>query len=226
MITDGIIISPINSERVRKAIDRAVDSGIPVVATNADIDGTKRTCCVGINNRKAARIAGRLMGQFLGGTGKIAVVSSAIASENNNYYVQVRETEFADFIHKEYPDIKIITTLDSFEDPQITYEKTVKLLRDYQDLQGIYITCGGVSQVGRALEESGRAKDIRVISFEDYPEVVDLIRKDVIDCTLAGELQQQGEIPVQIIMDYLVFGKEPEQQQIFTDIRVLVKESL
>ena len=41
---DGIIISPINSERVRKAIDRAVDSGIPVVATNADIDGTKRTC--------------------------------------------------------------------------------------------------------------------------------------------------------------------------------------
>ena len=80
--------------------------------------------------------------------------------------------------------------------------------------------------MGRALEESGRAKDIHVISFEDYPEVVDLIRKDVIDCTLAGELQQQGEIPVQIIMDYLVFGKEPEQQQIFTDIRVLVKESL
>ena len=223
---DGIILSPINSERVRKAIDRAVDSGIPVVTTNADIDRTKRSCCVGADSHRGARIAGRMMGLFLGGRGKIAVVSSAIASENNNYYVQVRETEFADFIHKEYPDIEIITTLDSFEDPQITYEKTVKLLRDYQDLQGIYITCGGVSQVGRALEESGRAKDIRVISFEDYPEVVDLIRKDVIDCTLAGELQQQGEIPVQIIMDRLVFGKEPAQPQIFTDIRVLVKESL
>ena len=223
---DGIILSPINSERVRKAVNRAVDAGIPVVTTNADIDRTKRSCCVGADSHRGARIAGRMMGLFLGGRGKIAVVSSAIASENNNYYVQVRETEFADFIYKEYPDIEIITTLDSFEDPQITYEKTVKLLRDYQDLQGIYITCGGVSQVGRALEESGRAKDIRVISFEDYPEVVDLIRKDVIDCTLAGELQQQGEIPVQIIMDRLVFGKEPAQPQIFTDIRVLVKESL
>lgn len=223
---DGIILSPINSERVRKAVNRAVDAGIPVVTTNADIDRTKRSCCVGADSHRGARIAGRMMGLFLGGRGKIAVVSSAIASENNNYYVQVRETEFADFIHKEYPDIEIITTLDSFEDPQITYEKTVKLLRDYQDLQGIYITCGGVSQVGRALEESGRAKDIRVISFEDYPEVVELIRKDVIDCTLAGELQQQGEIPVQIIMDRLVFGKEPAQPQIFTDIRVLVKESL
>ena len=223
---DGIIISPINSERVRKAINRAVDSGIPVVTTNADIDRTKRNCCVSADSHRGARIAGRMMGLFLGGRGKIAVVSSAIASENNNYYVQVRETEFADFINKAYPDIKIITTIDSFEDPQITYQKTVQLLQDYRDLQGIYITCGGASQVGRALEESGRAKDIRVISYEDYPEVVELIRKDVIDCTLAGELQQQGEIPVQVIMDYLVFGKEPEQQQIFTDIRVLVKESL
>ena len=223
---DGIIISPINSERVRRAIDRAVDSGIPVVTTNADIDGTKRTCCVGIDNRKAARIAGRLMGQFLGGRGKIAVVSSAVASENNNYYVRIRENEFADFIHREYPDMKIVTTVDSFEDSRITYEKTVQLLQAYQDLQGIYITCGGVSQVGRALEESGRAKDIRVLAYEDYPEVVELIRKDVIDCTIAGEIQKQGELPVQIIMDHIVFGKTPEAGHIFTETRILVKESL
>ena len=129
---DGIIISPINSERVRKAIDRAVDSGIPVVATNADIDGTKRTCCVGINNRKAARIAGRLMGQFLGGTGKIAVVSSAVASENNNYYVQIRENEFADFIHREYPDMKIVTTLDSFEAVSYTHLQAFLCITDEQ----------------------------------------------------------------------------------------------
>lgn len=223
---DGIIISPINAEIIRKAIDRALDAGIAVVATNSDIDGSKRNCCVGMDCIRGARIAGRMMGLFLGGRGKIAVVTSAVASENNSYYVQIRENEFADFINKEYPDMKIVTTVDSFEDPQITYEKTVQLLQDYKDLQGIYITCGGASQVGRALEESGRAKDIRVISYEDYPEIVELIRKDVIDCTLAGDIQQQGEIPVQIIMDYLVFGKNPEQPQINTDIRVLVKESL
>ena len=167
-----------------------------------------------------------MMGLFLGGTGKIAVISSAIAAVNNNYYVRERETEFADFIRREYPGLQIITTIDSFENPQITYQKTVQLLHDYTDLQGIYITCGGVSQVGRALEESGRAKDIRVISFEDYPEVVDLIRMDVIDCTIAGEIQKQGELPVQIIMDHIVFGKTPEAGHIFTKTRILVKESL
>lgn len=223
---DGIIISPINAECVRQAINRAAEAGIPVVTTNADIDGTRRTCCIGADNRQSAQIAGRMMGLFLGGTGKIAVISSAIAAVNNNYYVRERETEFADFIRREYPGLQIITTIDSFENPQITYQKTVQLLHDYTDLQGIYITCGGVSRVGRALEESGRAKDIRVISFEDYPEVVDLIRKDVIDCTIAGEIQKQGELPVQIIMDHIVFGKTPEAGHIFTETRILVKESL
>lgn len=223
---DGIILSPINADCIRKAVNRAVDAGITVVTTNADIDGTRRQWNVGTDNAQGAHIAGRMMGLFLGGRGSVAVISSAIASENNNFYVQLRENEFKKFIRETYPDMRIATTIDSFEDPQITYEKTAQLLRDYKDLQGIYITCGGVSQVGRALEESGRAKDIRVISYEDYPEVVELIRRDVIDCTLAGEIQKQGEIPVQLIMDHLVFGKQPETSQVFTDIKVIVKESL
>ena len=65
-----------------------------------------------------------------------------------------------------------------------------------------------------------------MLSFEDYPEIVELIREGVIDCTLAGEIQRQGELPVQIIMDALLFGREPQAAQIFTETRILVKESL
>lgn len=223
---DGIILNPINSVQVRQAINSAVDMGIPVIAINSDIDGTKRNCCVSIDSAKASRIAGRLMGQFLDGKGKIAIVSSAIDSENNNYYVSIREQGFTKFLKREYPEIEIVACIESFEDPHITYRKTVELLEDHADLRGIYITCGGVAQVGRALQESGRAKTVRVISFEDYPEIVELIRQDVIDCTLAGEILRQGELPVQIIMDYLVFGKPPEKEQIFTETKILVKESL
>ena len=223
---DGIILSPINADCVRRAIDRAADAGIPVITTDSDIDGSRRTCCVSIDSAKASRIAGRLIGQFLNGQGKIAIISSAIETENNNYYVRMREQGFTDFIRREYPEIEIVSCIESFEDPQITYRKTTELLKEQPELRGLYITCGGVSQVGRALEESGRAKDIRVISYEDYPEVVELIRKDVIDCTLAGEIQKQGEIPVQLIMDHLVFGKQPENDQVFTEIKVIVKESL
>lgn len=223
---DGVIISPINSDRIRAAIDRVVEARIPVVTTNSDIDGTKRLCFVGLDGARASRVAGRLMGQFLGGSGQVAIISSAIAAENNNYFVTIREQGFMNFIREEYPGIEIVARAESFEDPRITFEKTLDILREYPDLKGIYITCGGAAEVGRALCQSGRGQSVAVLSFEDYPQILELLRDGVIDCTLASELRRQGELPVQIIMDSLVFGKKPEQEQIFTEARILVKESL
>lgn len=223
---DGIILSPVNADRVRAAIDAAVDAGIPVVTTNADIDVSKRLCCVGMDVHRDSRIAGRLMGQFVGGCGQIAIVSSAIDEENNNYYVSVRDRAFARFITENYPEIEIVERVESFEDPEITYKKTCALLARYPALKGLYITCGGAAEVGRALKEDGRARQIRVLSFEDYPQILSLMREDVIDCTLASDLQRQGAWPVKIIMDRLVFGIEPDAAQQFTELQILVKESL
>lgn len=50
---DGIILSPINADCVRRAIDRAADAGIPVITTDSDIDGSRRTCCVQHRQRKS-----------------------------------------------------------------------------------------------------------------------------------------------------------------------------
>lgn len=221
---DGIILSPINADCVRRAIDRAADAGIPVITTDSDIDGSRRTCCVSIDSAKASRIAGRLIGQFLNGQGKIAIISSAIETENNNYYVRMREQGFTDFIRREYPEIEIVSCIESFEDPQITYRKTTELLKEQPELRGLYITCGGVAQVGRALIESGRADSIRVLCYEDYPEIVELIRQGVVDWTLGGEKAAQGSLPVKLIMDQLVFGRKPATDRIFTDTRILIKE--
>lgn len=223
---DGIILSPINSDLIRKAIDRAADQGIPVVTADSDIENSRRMCYVGLDGARASRIAGRLMGQFLGGTGDLAIISSAIATENNNYFVTIREQEFCKFIAKTYPNIHITKRIESFEDPKITYGETRRLLDGQPGLKAIYITCGGVAEVGRALQESGREKDIRVLCYEDYPEILELLRQEVVDVTIASDLIRQGELPIQLLMNKLVFGKLPERERIYTEIKICVKESL
>ena len=75
---DGIIISPITSNRVREAINRASDAGIPVIVANSDIEGTRRLCYVGQDGLRASRVAGRTMGNFLRGRGRIAIISSGL----------------------------------------------------------------------------------------------------------------------------------------------------
>lgn len=222
---DGIILSPINSNRVRAAINRAADAGIPVITSNSDIEGTRRLCYVGQDGMRASRVAGRSMGNLLCGHGRIAIISSAIASENNSYHVKVREDGFRNFIRETFPDVEILTSIESFEDPEITYRETLKLLKNHPDLDGLYITCGGVSLVGHAIRESGRT-NLKVVSFEKYPEILELLQDEIIDCTIDSELERQGEIPVQIIMDRLVLKKAPPDENIYTDIRILIKECL
>ena len=223
---DGIILSPINSNRVRQAIDRAAEKGVPVVCTNADIPESKRICFVGQDGVRASRIAGRLVGQFLNGHGDIAVISSAVAAENNNYFVTIRDVNFRQFIREVYPNLRIAQSVESFEDPQITYEKTCELIENHPDLRGIYITCGGAAQVGRAVKDCGKSRQIRVFSYEDYPDILELMREGVIDVTLGSELEQQGSLPVEILMKKLIFDEVPAQEQVFTNIQILVKESV
>jgi hypothetical protein len=52
------------------------------------------------------------------------------------------------------------------------------------------------------------------------------MQEDIIDCTIGSELERHGEIPIQIIMDVLVLKKHLNEDHIYTDIRILINESL
>ena len=223
---DGILLSPINAERVRRAIGHAAQCGIPVVTINADIENSARFCHVGQSAEQASRVAGRLLGQFLGGRGKAAVVTSSIANENNDFYVHVREQGVGQFLAAHYPDIEIVERIESLESKDIIYRKTLALLERQPDLNGLYIACGGVAGVGRALKEAGRAHDIRVLCHEDYPEILELMREEVVDCTLGSDLNAQGRDGLRLLMDQLIFGMSPKNERQFTEIKILVRESI
>lgn len=223
---DGILLSPIDAAPVKAAVDHAAAKGIPVITTNSDLPDSNRMCFIGQDATRAARVAGRLMGQLVCGRGNVAIVTSSIAAENNNFYVRIREQEFIRFIRQSYPDIHIIDRLESMEDPQVTFAKTKQLLEREADLNGIYITCGGVAEVGRALKETGRATRVQVLCFEDYPEILQLMKEEVVSCTLGSDIESQGRMPVRIMLDYLIYDMQPKMQEFFTEIKILVKESI
>ena len=213
---DGIILFPNNSEDVRQAINR-------VVTVNSDIEGSARICHVGQNGYRTACMAGRMMGMLLGGAGNVAVITSSVDTENNDYHVKIRETVFSEFLEKHYPGIRITGRVENFENAHIAYEKSKKLILSQPDLDGIYITCGGVSMVCRALLDTKTAHRIKVISFESYPEIVEMMNDDVVDCTIGSNLLKQGSTSIRALTEYLIYRKKPPER-IFIDSRILVKE--
>ncbi|MDO5547085.1 MAG: LacI family DNA-binding transcriptional regulator [Eubacteriales bacterium] len=222
---DGIILSPINAGVVRDAVNYAAEKGIPTITMNSDLTESRRICTVDQDNDKEGRIAGRLMGTFLRERGKIAIVTAAYSTENNNYGVKNRESSFLSFVEEHFPDIKIVRRIESMEDPVITFAQTMRLLEEETDLDGILITCGGMKEVGRAIKING-TRGLVVVCYSDYPEIQALMKENIVTCTIASDLPEQGKLPVQLMMNHLLLRQEPEQEQYFVKSAIMVKESI
>ncbi len=222
---DGIILSPLSADSVREAVNRAVAAGIPVVCTNTDIEGTGRLCYVGEDAAKASRIAGRILGEFLGGAGEIAVITSTSAMRTGTYFLKVRETGFQGYMAENFPGIHIVESVPSLEDPAMTYQMTLELLRRQPELRGVYVVGGGVREVGRAIRETGCGGRLKVVCFEDYPEILELLRENIVTCTINSDTVRQGELPVRILIDYLMQDERPAEN-VYIPGQILVRECL
>lgn len=223
---EGLLISPVNSKRVREALQIISGRGIPVITLNSDITGTDRLCFVGQDGKKASFAAARFMAEMLQEKGKTAIITSAIAEENNNYYVKIREESYISYMKEHFPEITITDIVESMEDKDVTRKKTRLLLDKEPDLRGIYITCGGVPEVVDTVRKAGKTGQIKILGFEAYPQIIQLMREDAITMTIDGDICGQGYKAAQSLLEYLINKKKPVSDQIFLDSRILIKELL
>ena len=98
-------ISPINTDKIRSAINKATDVGIPVVTTmNFDIPDSEGYA-VGQDTVKAGRIAASLMGSLLSGQGRFARCGHR---KGRNDFFQRGQTCGVQSMIEEYPNIEIM----------------------------------------------------------------------------------------------------------------------
>lgn len=221
---NGILLSPINDKRIVEEIDCCTEAGIPVVTVNSDIKGSKRFCFIGQDGYKAGKVAARFMGEFLNGKGTIAVITSD-SDEHQSFPFGTREGGFCETISENYPEIKILSSVSTKENPEIMKQEMKKLLENETQLDGVLITCGCVQAAGEELKASKR-QEIRLICYEDYPEIQNLMKEDIVTVTLGSGLIEQGSKSIEVLLDKLIYEKNPERKHLYSEIHVLVKESL
>lgn len=221
---DGIILSPINSPEIVRRINECAEEGIPVVTVNTDIKGSQRLCYIGQEAFKAGRAAGRLMGEFLNGRGKVAVFTSD-GDDYQSFPFGTRESGFRQLMAEEYPGVEILPSIYTRENAQTIQDEMRKLCEREPQLAGIFITCGGVKAVGGVLEEY-RRRHIRLVCYEDYPDILKLMEKGIVTATLDSEIVSQGKRAMEVLMNYLIYDKKPQRKHLYSKINILLKESL
>lgn len=221
---DGVVLCPINSLEIAEKINKCAEKGIPVVTVNSDIKGSQRFCYIGQDGYRAGRVAGRLMGEFLRGEGKVAVFTSD-GDDYQSFPFGTRESGFRQFMEEEYPDLELLPSIYTQEDVRTIRRQMCLLCDRERELSGIFITCGGVQAVGDVLEEYER-RDIRLVCYENYPEILALMEKGVVTATLDSGIEAQGKQSMEILMNKLIYGRKPPRKHLYSKIDILLKESV
>jgi len=221
---DGIILSPLNTKEIVFEIDKCTEAKIPVITINSDIKGSLRLCFIGQDGFKAGRVAGRLMGELLHGMGSVAIFTSD-SGEGLSFPFGTREDGFKEVINEAFPHITLLDSISTQEDGTVIRREMGSLLEREKDISGIFITCGGVKEVGEALKRHNK-KNVRLICFENYPEILKLMKEDIVTLTLDSGIEEQGKQSINILMNYLIYDKKPHRKHCYTEINIMVKESI
>lgn len=193
--TGMAVIAP-DHPAVKEAIDNIVARGIPVVTLVSDVPNSRRFQCVGINNTAAGRVAGTLLGRFVGDRpGPVAVVVGSLIQRDH----AERWLGFKQVVERDCPHLIPLPVLEGRDDSDITEWQIQEVLERHSDLRGIYSAGAGNRGIIRTLEGMGRAGQVTVVAHELTPHN----RKALVDGTFDAIINQDPAEEVRTAIDLL-----------------------
>lgn len=162
--TQGVGLIAIDHPAVRESVRSLIADDIKVVTLVSDIAQVPRVAYIGIDNRAAGRLAGYLLGRFLGPDGrkKIALFAGSLSYRGH----EEREAGFRNILAEDYPNLDVVDLRESRDDRERAYTEALALLGRHPDLAGIYNIGAGNPGIARALTERGRGGNVVLIGHE------------------------------------------------------------
>jgi LacI family transcriptional regulator len=186
--TQGVGVIALDHPTVREAMRALSNAGVPLVTLASDILHVPRTGYVGIDNRAAGRLAGYLLGRFLG-TGKprkIALFAGSLSYRGH----EEREMGFRHVIAEDFLNLEIVALHEIRDDRERAYKETIALLKRHPDLSGIYNIGAGNAGIGQALEETGMGGSVIFVGHE----LTDSTRRFLLSGTVDAIIDQNPRV--------------------------------
>lgn len=218
---NGIVLSPYNDPLICDKINELNDRGIPVITTNTDIENSGRLAYVGCNFYRSGETAAGLMHLIAGDEVYTGIVtgSSKVLCHTD------RIAGFRDRILSQYPGIRIVDTIENSDDEFESYDRTLRLLKEHPEINGLYFAAGGVYGGCRAVLAAGR-KDITIISCDKVSTTREMILQGVIAATICQQPLIQGTKPLDLMFSCLTTGEKPEKEYHYTTVDIRIRENI
>lgn len=217
---DALIVVLPDHQLITTAL-QAVSAQIPVVTMVSDLPQSGRMAYVGLDNRAAGRTAGELMGRFIGKEGGDIVVVSGLQSFIGQ---GEREMGFRAVLAERHSHCRLLTVLETREQPNKAGELVEGILKHSPEVAGIYNLSTGDPGIVEALRHFKRTDKTVFITHELTGERKTLLLEGVIDAIIDQNPELEAMTAVQLLAKH--FGRSTDREiNTTTPIGIYVREN-
>ena len=188
---DGIALDPVDYEGSKAVIQEIQARGIPVVLFDAPSPEGSGLTSVGNDFTEQAQLASHKLAEILGGKGKVAVMQGFPSAPNHAERYEAHLAALA-----EYPDITVIEGGIDNDNVETAQQQAAAVLAANPDLAG-FLNCDACgSGVAAAIEEAGKAGQVKFVSMDNLIEILEYVKTGTITATSSTIPQMQGSMAV------------------------------
>lgn len=202
-----------------KEVGNLVPAGIPKVYYNLEASGEEPLAYVGCDYGRAGKIAAGLCVLCSGDKGNIAVFTFGDVSAQVSSYTQ-RVAAFNRCLETEYPDFAVAGELFFGNNHEENIRLCREFFRQHPDLTAIYLVNPGDYSICNVIRKLDPERKIHIITNDLLDVTRQMLRDGIISAVIDQEPSAQGSCPLDILYEYLAFGKKPQTDKIYTKLDV------
>ncbi|MET0257400.1 MAG: LacI family DNA-binding transcriptional regulator [Methylobacterium sp.] len=218
--SDAVVAVGLDDPIVAEAIDAAAARGVPVITLVSDVPGSCRSRYVGIDNRAAGRVAGSLVGRFLGAEpAEVAVLLGSRALRDH----RDRLDGFVAVVTERFAHLRLAGVWEGEDDPRRAHAAAAELVAAHPRVAAVYSAGAGNAGLARALGEAGSRAC--VVAHELTAETRPLVERGAVDALIAQDAGHEARSALRLALAQLS-GTRIDEAQERIRIEILLRDNL
>lgn len=229
---DALIVAPCDGQVLVEPLRRAHEAGVPVITVDAFlgdgnyVDGpvTFPLAYIGSDNRQGGRIAGKLLIEAIGGSGKVCIQSLQPGVSATD----LREEGCQEVLANAGEAIRLLDV--NFDGGSITRarEQMLATLERHPDLAGVVGAGGDYSSrgVAQAVRDAGKAGRVKIVRFDASEQAEEEIRSGIADVIIAQRPFEMGRIALEYALKALNGATEELSKRVDTGFLIIDRHNI
>jgi len=218
---DTMAVVAVDHALITGEIDRLCAAGVPTFALLTDLSTPAKAGMIGVDGRKAGRVAGWAMARLAKRPGAVGVLVGSHRYRSH----EDREIGLRSYLREHGSGHRILETTLYLDRTDLAREACLDLLDREPDLVGIHVIGGGVEGCLVALKAEKQVDDVILVCHEITPTTRQALSEGWVDMIISPSTRQVAQMAITAMVDA---GSERYRgdRRIVVPHEILVSESI